>query len=369
MQTSTEKYIFFIGTVAEFIKLFPVINAFKEKRIDFEIFASGQNDIEKSEIFSYLNLKKPELTLSTGPKNKTVFSTFVWFLKTFLLSLIKIHRYVKHRQYKNVTVIVHGDTLSTLMGAYVSKLLGFRIVHVEAGLRSFNVLHPFPEEISRVLVSYVVDLHFCPNEWALANIKTRKGRKTNTYSNTLLESLKLAKKVKPKNDTLNLANKRPFFIFIIHRQENLYNSNRLQYFLNCAEQLTHTIHCVLILHDPTKVVLERRGLLAAIINNPNITAIPRQSYFDFMRMLELSEYIITDGGSNQEESFYLGKPCLILRNHTERMEGLGQNVVLWNNGRTSIINFAKNYKKYSREPVEYLKAPSEIICDELLNGK
>ena len=185
----------------------------------------------------------------------------------------------------------------------------------------------------------------------------------------MLESLKLAKKVKPKNDTLNLANKRPFFIFIIHRQENLYNSNRLQYFLNCAEQLTHTIHCVLILHDPTKVVLERRGLLAAIINNPNITAIPRQSYFDFMRMLELSEYIITDGGSNQEESFYLGKPCLILRNHTERMEGLGQNVVLWNNGRTSIINFAKNYKKYSREPVEYLKAPSEIICDELLNGK
>lgn len=363
-----KRFMFFAGTTAELIKLFPVIKKFQDEKTPFEIISSGQNDIEKSEIFSYLGLKKSNLSITNGPKKKTTLSLFLWFFKAFFLSLYKIRKYIKNTKKSEIFLIVHGDTLSTLLGSYAGKILGFKIVHVEAGLRSFNIFHPFPEEINRVLTSKIVDISFCPNNWAVKNLKSSKGLKINTISNTLLESLDLAKNVSASDSIKKVLSKKSYFIFVVHRQENIYNLPRLTTFLDDMFLLAENTHCVFILHEPTKVALEKHKMLNKIKEHKNITILPRQSYFDFMKLIDNSKFFITDGGSNQEEAYYFGKPCLILRNHTERIEGLGENVILWKDGENSIVDFGSNYKKFEREPVKYQKAPSEIIYEELLNA-
>ena len=361
-----KRYIFFIGTLAEFIKIFPIMKRFKDLNVPFEIIASGQNDIENSEIFSYLELEKANLKLSGGPKKKTALSLFSWFVKTFFSSIFVIRKYLKDTKTdKDPVMIVHGDTVSTLMGAYVAKILGVKVAHIEAGLRSFNIFHPFPEEINRVLTSKVVDKHFCPNEWAVNNLKNLKGEKINTLNNTLLESLHLSKEIPTPDNIKILLNKKPFFIFVVHRQENLYNSQRLNNFINDMLDLSNEMHCIFILHEPAKVALESAGLLEKITSVENITVLPRQGYFDFMKLIDSCEFFVTDGGSNQEEAYYFGKPCLILRNHTERLEGLDKNVLLWQEGENSVKDFGKNYMKYKCDPVYFDVPPSKIICESL----
>ena len=165
-----------------------------------------------------------------------------------------------------------------------------------------------------------------------------------------------------------VLSKKPYFIFVAHRQENIYNLPRLTTFLDDMFLLAEKTHCVFILHEPTKVALEKHKMLDKIKEHKNITILPRQSYFDFMKLIDNSEFFITDGGSNQEEAYYFGKPCLILRNHTERIEGLGENVILWKDGENSIVDFGSNYKKFEREPAKYQKAPSKIIYEEILNA-
>src|SRR5581483_12192850 len=104
-----------------------------------------------------------------------------------------------------------------------------------------------------------------------------------------------------------------------------------------------------VLHRLTKDFLNEQNLLKEIRANPHVVTVPRLPYFEFIKILSGSEFIATDGGSNQEEAYYLGKPCLILRNVTERVEGLGENALLAKGSNETMVNFVKNYKKYIRK--------------------
>lgn len=336
---------------------------FDKKNIDYTIIASGQNDITSSELLRFVK-KRPEIILSNKRIHQSAVGLFVWFIKTALKGISIVG---KLPEKKKSVMIVHGDTVSTVMGAFLAKLFGMKVAHVEAGLRSFNFFHPFPEEIDRVLVSHMTDVHFCPNEWAINNIKNRGGIKVNTENNTLIDSLAIALNQKVDSQLINDIKKNKYFIFILHRQENLMNKELVVSLMDKLSKITEKIHCVFVLHEPTKKVLRDMDLLKSLEDNKNITLLSRLSYIEFMHVLSASEYIITDGGSNQEESYFMGKPCLILRKKTERIEGLGKNVEISNLDVQIINRFISNYSSYRKRNITFKISPSKIIFTKLTN--
>lgn len=350
---------FFIGTEAEFIKLFPILLELNKKKISYSIIASGQNDITKSFLLKIIDRKSVDYLLSQEKIAQTAFGLFSWFFKTLCKGAVLLKKNLP--QSKGSILVVHGDTVSTVMGALLGKFLGMKIVHVEAGLRSFNFLQPFPEEIDRVIVSRFASVHFCPNSWAVNNIKKLAGKKINTYQNTLYDSLHIIMKQPLQK---NVTQKKPYFIFIMHRQENIFDKDLSKAFLEAIFTAAEKTSCVFVMHSVTKKTLETYGFLQSILRNKNIHVIDRLPYGSFIHLLNGAEFIITDGGSNQEECSYLGVPTLVLRSVTERIEGLGKNVILQRDA-TAIPRFVSEYKRFKQKPVTVKESPSKIIADVL----
>ena len=122
-----------------------------------------------------------------------------------------------------------------------------------------------------------------------------------------------------------------------------------------------------ILHPSTENKLKKHGMYETLMSNESIDLRPRYDYFKFIKLLKNSEFIITDGGSNQEECYYIGKPCLIFRNKTERIEGLGKNAVLSELDEKIITEFVNKYEEYVYPPINLDRTPSKIIVDFLEN--
>jgi len=363
-ENNSKGFYFFIGTEAELIKMFPVLLELNKQNVPYKIIASGQNNIENSPLLGELGKKHSDIILFHGRINQTVFGLLAWFVTTLPKGIFTLRNEFSDK--KNTVLVIHGDTVSTVMGALIGKFFSLRVAHVEAGLRSFNFFHPFPEELDRIIASRFVSIHFCPNNWAENNIKGLRGVKVNTFQNTLYESLQYILKKPTTLPLLTKVKDKKFFIFVMHRQENILNKEKSEEFLLAIKQAAKKLNCVFIVHGSTKVALEQNNLLSIVENDPHITLTERLSYNDFMHLLSLSECIITDGGSNQEESFYLGKPCLILRKVTERIEGLNENVLLGGDNPREIDAFINSYTKYKRKPIKVSERPSEIIVKYLI---
>jgi UDP-N-acetylglucosamine 2-epimerase (non-hydrolysing) len=351
-----------IGTIAEFIKLLPVMIELDKRGLNYEIVSTGQNKIGDIDLLDEIKLKKIKYTLNTVPQRKTAFSLLIWWVKTFLFGLVKLKKIAT----KNKVLIVHGDTISTLMGALLGKILGFKIIHIESGLRSFSYLAPFPEEINRVLVSKLSDVHFAPNSWAINNLKNVRGLKKDTENNTSIESLLLA--LNKKEGAIYKLPKE-YFIFVLHRQENLMDKKFVKDIINNVIAKSNKTKCVFILHGNTEHALKKQSLYKSLTNNKNIILLERVPYFGFMKILRNAKFLITDGGSNQEEAFYLGLPTFIIREYTERIEGIGKNVVLGGKNMQALNEFFKNYKKFKKRPISSVNAPSKIIVDYLASSQ
>ncbi|WP_353618385.1 UDP-N-acetylglucosamine 2-epimerase [Paracidovorax avenae] len=152
---------------------------------------------------------------------------------------------------------------------------------------------------------------------------------------------------------------------MLHRQENLFNERLVRSLVEKAIRQSRKTPCVFILHHLTEVALARLGLLDRLKAEPRVRLARRMPYMDFMKVLGGAEYVVTDGGSNQEECYYLGKPCLILRNVTERTEGLGENAVLSKLDEATIDRFLENPAAYMRVPTPVQVSASEVIVNRL----
>jgi len=364
-----KKFYFFIGTTAELIKLAPVIREFKNRNLSFEIIASGQTRILFKELVEITGILKADIYLKEKSEKSSLLWFGVWVLRTLFISPLVLYPRFKKANKNSTYFIVHGDTVSSLIGAIIAKFYGLRLVHIESGLRSFNFLEPFPEEISRFFISLLSDIHFCPNGWAVNNLKNAGGEKVNTYQNTLFESFKMAMGSRKKFSSIKLPiNKGKFFVLVVHRQEHvIFGKRKTAKILKLIlKETSKNLKCVLVIHKVTEnfINLVSNGLDIKI--RRRIVEVPRLPYISFMKLLSRAEFLITDGGSNQEEAYYLGIPCLLIRNRTERIEGLGENVLLSKNNPKVIKEFIKNYKKYKRAPIDIKQSPSKIIVDYLL---
>lgn len=358
---------FFIGTDAEFIKLFPVIDECIQNKVSIKIIASGQNDITKSRILSAIHYGPLDLELSQEDSiKKNSMGLFTWYAKTKRKAVRKIKDAFPDTDFSNSIMVVHGDTVSTVMGASVGKKLGMTVCHVEAGLRSHNFLNPFPEEIDRMLTSRKCRLHFAPGIEQCKNLSKAKGKVFNTKFNTILDSLKFSMKIEEQNPIIAKLKQKEYFVFVIHRQENLMNKKFVMESVEEVLEIAKHMKCVIILHIPTKVTFDNLGILSRLEENDNILLVPRMDYFDFMKLLDYSQFVITDGGSNQEELHYMGKPCLIMRKTTERNEGIGQNAVMYQGDVKNISRFYESYKDKKLSPTVAENSPSNMIYQELV---
>ncbi len=357
---------FFIGTEAELIKVFPVMIECRKRGLTVYIIASGQNSIADSRIMQTIDFHV-DLELSRESEiKKSAPGLARWFLYTYHKAENMIRSRFCDIDFTKAFLLVHGDTVSTLMGASIGKKMGMNVCHIEAGLRSHHLLNPFPEEIDRLLTSRIARLHFAPGDTPFKNLKNAKGTVINTQQNTLLDSLKFSAKIPVKSNITKILSM-DYFVFVMHRQENLINRT---FVCDVVREIVHAARkrkCVIILHKITGNAFVKYHLIDDLRNNKNIILQPRVDYFDFMKLLQNSAYVITDGGSNQEELFYMNKPCLILRKTTERTEGLGINARLFNGKISDIRRFMHTVATASSGESFFHKGePSRIIVDALL---
>lgn len=357
---------FFIGTEAELIKVFPVINECMRRECICHVIASGQNDLSQSRIMREIKINGAFLELSKESEiQKSAKGLMRWFFKTYRGATKQIKKVFTKDELKQAPMIVHGDTVSTLMGAYIGKKLGCIVCHVEAGLRSHNLFNPFPEEIDRLLTSRIARVHFAPGAEPVKNLNKAKGKVFNTEYNTILDSLRYSQSMPVLTERISEIQKQEYFVFVMHRQENLANRDFVRQVLGRIKQFSLRRKCVFILHKITEVTLEEMGLMEEFKQNDHFILLPRVDYFDFMKLLNNAEYVITDGGSNQEELHYMGRPCLIMRKTTERQEGIGQNAILYGGNVATMDAFEERYQDYQGESLIEEGNPSELIAIEL----
>ena len=357
---------FFIGTEAELIKIFPVIMKCQDKGCICNLIASGQNDLKKNRILEYIHLngRLIELSQETAIRKSTV-GLFIWFITTGKKAAKVIRQEFSATNMCGKVLVVHGDTVSTFMGALVGKKLHMRICHVEAGLRSHNLLNPFPEEIDRLLTSKLARVHFAPGSEAAGNLRNAKGKVINIQYKTIMDSLTVSERMTVVTDSLESVLKQKYFVFVMHRQENLMNREFVKQVIACVEQMAKRTKCVLVLHKITENTLQEIGILQKLKTDSNFILFHRVDYFDFTKILGHAEYVITDGGSNQEELHYMGKPCLILRKTTERQEGIGRNAKLFGGDVKELLHFSNQYDEMRIDPLSTAHSPSEIIAETL----
>ena len=366
--TKQNTLYFIIGTEAELMKLFPVIQAAKNKGLICRLITSGQNNIRNSSFLKLIHEKIFFDISSNLPNEKTALSYLKWFICTIVNGKRKLNGFFEEKSRRHNLIVIHGDTLTTVIGAWIAQKCKMPYVHIESGLRSYNFLSPFPEEFDRLLGSLHSVINFCPKpEYAEYAAIRFRGKSVNTAYNTGIETLLWALRENAGRSHLEQPQKE-YFLFMLHRQENLKSKDFLRETTKAIVELTKKIHCVFIFHDQTAIYMKKAGVFDILANNRNVTMLRRQEYKDFIKLVNSSEFVISDGCGNQQEFYYLGKPNLIMRTSIERdSEGIGWNAKPFNGDFSSIIRFYEEYHSFKKEPTIPTVMPSEIIINEIVN--
>jgi len=355
----TRKIYVVIGTRAQLIKMAPLMSLMQKEGLEYEFIYTAQHKETISQILQNFNVKEPDRTLYSKSEANTKTKFFGWGLAM----LLKAFNPTKVFPEKGI-VLTHGDTATTAWAAVVAKLARCKVFYVEAGLRTHRILHPFPEELSRVITSHFSDVYFCQDELAINNLKKYKGEKINTGSNTVYDSVIHALN---SDVTVEIPNE-PYVVVSIHRFQTIY-SRKLEYVvIPLLEEVAQKGFTLLfVLHPSTREVLKRNNskLYKRLDNNNKIILKERYPYFEFVKLLNKSEFVITDGGSNQEELSYLGKPSLLIKAEMGRIEGINENAVMSYFDSKISMDFVKNYKKYQKPFKKIADSPCKIIVDIL----
>ncbi len=349
---------FIVGTAAELIKIYPLIVEADERKISWHLLSSGQSPVNLCK--QYEDFKLPPEKILHASKGIADLSTsgqaLLWFIKAWFQN-------PKNFVPDEATVIVvHGDTLSTLVGSRWGRRLRLPVVHIEAGLRSGKLFSPFPEEINRRLVSKRSSLHMAPDDMAAENLRNM-GYDEGVFStggNTLADTVRLILQKNPLTE-----NTEPYVVANLHRYENLNSGWRWHFMVEVLAQVARKRKIFFVMHPQTQYKLSKDPSLKEKMRSSGIVLEPRMPFTQFIRLVAGAEFVISDGGSNQEECYYLGIPCLILRDTTERAEGLHSTCLLSKFDVDLVKDFIANPSRWRRPPATPNWSPSGLIMDTL----
>lgn len=350
---------FVLGTRAQFIKVAPIMRKMQEQSIPYTLIYTAQHRENIEEILKIYKLPSPEMVMYERGEANTKSSFFRWFISILYKILVQSKSYIP----KPGILLTHGDTFTAWLAALMGRRTNCKVAHIESGCRSYNIFSPFPEELSRLITFSLTDIFFCADEWALNNLTAYRGMKINMGANTMLDGVRYALEY-PSKSKFDFEDKR-FAIISIHRFENIFTSRFTTIILPILRNISKEHRLIFTLHPTTRERLQALGLIQELSGNPNVILHERFGFVDWIELCNKAEFVITDGGSNQEELSYLGVPTLLFRNESERREGLGQNIVISKFDMQIIDEFVRNPEKYRREPSLGKHQPSETIIQTL----
>ncbi len=308
-----KKVMLVFGTRPEAIKMCPLVNELKaRKSIKTVVCVSGQHREMLDQVLNAFSVV-PDYDLSIMKKEQSLFDITV-----NLLTRIKA---VLETENPDV-VLVHGDTSTTFVTALACYYKQIPVGHVEAGLRTYNIYSPYPEEFNREAVSIISEYNFAPTETARQNL-LREGKKESTIfvtGNTVIDALKTTVRSDYSHRELEWAKDSRLILITAHRRENL------------GEPMRHmfkAIRRVLDEYDDVKAIYPihmnpavRKTAYEVFGDDDRIHMIEPLDVLDFHNFMSRSYLILTDSGGIQEEAPSLGKPVLVMRDTTERPEGI-----------------------------------------------
>jgi len=351
------------GARPNFMKIAPLMAAFGERpEITPLLVHTGQHyDRVMSDLFfRELGIPEPDINLGVGSASHAVQTAEI--MKSFEPIVV---------EEKPDAVLVVGDVNSTIACGLVAVKLGVKLIHVEAGLRSFD--RTMPEEINRLLTDSISDLLFCSEPSGVENLR-REGvaeEKIHLVGNVMIDTL-LRNRDKAEAstilDTLHLNSGRPYAVVTLHRPSNVDDPVMLGRIMTVLDEISREMPVVFPVHPRTRARLNGvRSLKLAFLENepdpvaenanfkdltPGLMLIDPLGYLDFLKLMAHARIVLTDSGGIQEETTILGTPCLTLRENTER---------------PITVEMGTN-RLVGSEPERIMRAYREVVGGEMMSG-
>ncbi|MBE5758074.1 MAG: UDP-N-acetylglucosamine 2-epimerase (non-hydrolyzing) [Clostridiales bacterium] len=308
-----KKVMLVFGTRPEAIKMCPLVKELKTRQnIDTKVCVTGQHREMLHQVLKVFDVV-PDYDLDIMKDKQTLFDVTINILDRI--------RNVLEKEKPDV-VLVHGDTSTTFVTALACFYLHIPVGHVEAGLRTYNVDSPFPEEFNRQAVGIVSKFNFCPTEMSKQNLLRECKDESTMFitGNTAIDALKTTVRDDYENEHLDWASDSRLIMLTAHRRENLGIP---------MENMFRAIKRIVDEHPDVKVIypihmnpVVREIANKILGNDERIRIIEPLEVIDFHNFLARSYMILTDSGGIQEEAPSLGKPVLVMRDTTERPEGI-----------------------------------------------
>lgn len=339
-----KKVMLVFGTRPEAIKMCPLVNELKTREnIETIVCVTGQHRQMLDQVLEVFDVV-PDYDLSIMKEKQTLFDITTNILNDIRKVLEEVRPDV---------VLVHGDTSTTFVTALACFYLQIPVGHVEAGLRTYNIYSPYPEEFNRQAVGIISNYNFAPTEKAKENLIKEGKKKESIYvtGNTAIDALKTTVKKEYNHPELEWARGSRLILITAHRRENLGEPMKAMF---------KAILRVLKEHPDVKAIypihmnpVVRETADSILGKEERIHIIEPLEVIDFHNFLNQSYMILTDSGGIQEEAPSLGKPVLVMRDTTERPEGIEAGTLKLVG--TEEENIYRNFKKLLEDEEEYKK--------------
>lgn len=303
------KVLTIAGTRPQLVKIGAVSRVLRESFTEVLVNTGQHYDYRMAGVFfDELKIPKPDYDLGIGSDTHG---------RQTGRMMIAVEEVVEKE--KPDVILVYGDTNSTLAGATVSSKLHIPIVHIEAGLRSYN--REMPEEINRILTDHISTLLFAPTDNAVENLKT-EGITTGVHQvgDVMYDAVKFNISLAEERHSLRDfgLEEKNYILGTIHRADNTDNPQKLKAILDAFSEVNETVY--LPLHPRTKKMIEENGFNGILENAKNIRVVEPISYLEMLFLEKNAKIIVTDSGGVQKEAYFAKVPCLTLRNQTEWIE-------------------------------------------------
>ena len=348
------KVVSIVGARPQFIKAAVVSRELRKRHTEILVHTGQHYDYEMSGIFfDGLEIPAPNLNLSVGSGTHGVQTGAM--LKGIEEVLVSE---------RPDWLLIYGDTNSTLAGALAASKLSVRVAHIEAGLRSFN--RQMPEEINRVVADHLSNLLLCPSDTAVKNLAA-EGIKQNVHQvgDVMLDILNWAKtRARAKSSEIlqrHGLQKKSYFLATVHRSENTDDLSRLSNILNALNALEEPV--IFPVHPRTRRVISN----GAWRLKPNVKLVDPVAYLEMVSLTDSAALVLTDSGGLQKEAYWLGVPCLTLRDETEWVETVdaGWNILVGSDS-DKIVRTVRSFAPQDSHPMLYGDGCASAKCVELL---
>ena len=308
-----KKVMVVFGTRPEAIKMCPLVNELKSrKNLETVVCVTGQHRQMLDQVLKAFDVE-PDYDLSIMKDKQTLFDVTANIL-------LKIREVLE--EVKPDVVLVHGDTSTTFTTALACFYLQIPVGHVEAGLRTYNIYSPYPEEFNRQAVGILAQFNFAPTEISRNNL-LQEGKKDETIyvtGNTAIDALKTTVREDYTNEHLEWAKDSRLIMLTAHRRENL--GEPMHNMFRAIKRIVDETPDIKVIYPIHMNPLVRKAADEELGGDDRIRIIEPLDVLDFHNFLSRSYLILTDSGGIQEEAPSLGKPVLVMRDTTERPEGI-----------------------------------------------